>query len=1131
MSAATDSAKAEASAPPQQVPAPTASTAGPDRCGSFSLGPVLPGLLAATSFEEGELRELSGAALVSLPRQVAQGAVRPPSSPAPATAAAAATVQEKAAARKLRVQVPQQEVKPGCQDDVAPSPFAHQFPFPPPGSNFSPVPSPSRSQPELTRSAAAALAGAGGAAGHAEAARRAMQPQLSAYESGEIPRGLSGLLQVPQPQMSALESGEVRGVLDTLPATAADVDANGAAATGQTPTANPDSNELIDKANTLLGTLVHKAKDGFVHDRLGNKWHPTSKVLLEAGPGQQLYASPGSAAATKAAAVALEALQHNLSTLDTTSFKSSATLELEASTLKSSAAKLASTHGWDVRSLLLHLSSGMKYLEWAHSFAGSGGVGVASISKQQAYKTNLSEAVSTVRSCAKLAKQQIVQRAQQRKAAGSGQPQPPTTAVDYAFAAVRLLADKLDAVAGTNLLFSGTQNSASSAIELVPVAAEGSSRATDRADLADGVQDYLTLTEAGGGSSGAPMSAAALAAAHRVGQLILAVGFEAGLWDLPSVLDIARQASDAIINLVEVYGGSQGAGAGAAAPGPSAQEMAQQLQACAPEVNSAGVMLSLEELQQENCLLRQQLDELRAQMAETQVRPDAVAVGNVSAAAAGGDETTSDCGLGCSDRRQMVHDHQDQMKQQQEADGNVPSQQGGSSSSSSYAFSALHGLTKGQVERYSRHLLLPSFGIAAQGKLCHCKVLIVGCGGLGSPAALYLAAAGVGSLGLVDHDVVELSNMHRQVIHTEERLGLHKAESAAAAVRAVNSQVSVQVHRLGLQPSNAVDVISQYDIVIDASDNPPTRYLISDTCVACGVPLVSAAAVGTDGQLTVYNYGKALEAVKVATGVGEVLAGKLLLFDALSGRFTSIKLRGKAAGCVACGGSAIISKATIASYDYAAFTGGQSAHDGPPPPLNIMPAGGRLSPLQLRQKLNQASAASAGQQRQLPATSGCSSACDALQADSVDAEAAAVHHVLAAGSAGTERLVKPLLLDVRPVEQFAIMSVPGAVNVPFLQLEQMLPEILEMCSWSGQQPSTKADSSDRGMSTAAGSGGGQGSDMSRGGHRAVYVMCRRGNHSQLAVQRLREAGVGQAVDVIGGYEAWAAQVDPGMPVL
>lgn len=333
--------------------------------------------------------------------------------------------------------------------------------------------------------------------------------------------------------------------------------------------------------------------------------------------------------------------------------------------------KLAGSHGWDVRALLLQLSSGMKYLEWAHSFAGSGGVGVASISKQQAYKNNLSEAANTVRSCAKLAKQQIVARAAQLKASGRTQPHP-MTAVDYAYAAVRLLADKLDAVASMNVLIvktqgynttmrnltqnisptaiaagdgvastataagaggpgsmaapaarvpaapagsgrgrgagnaagaaagagfgpspgeSGTQNSASSAIEFAAVAAEGSSRANDRSDLADAVLEYITLTDhwaavaesnelylqktgraaaaAAAAEAGVtedkpnrPLSgsesssAAVLAAAHRVGQLILAVGFEAGLWDLPSVLDVARQASDAIMHFAEAYGSS-----------------------------------------------------------------------------------------------------------------------------------------------------------------------------------------------------------------------------------------------------------------------------------------------------------------------------------------------------------------------------------------------------------------------------------------------------------------------------------------------------------------------------------------------------------------------------------------------
>jgi adenylyltransferase/sulfurtransferase len=275
--------------------------------------------------------------------------------------------------------------------------------------------------------------------------------------------------------------------------------------------------------------------------------------------------------------------------------------------------------------------------------------------------------------------------------------------------------------------------------------------------------------------------------------------------------------------------------------------------------------------------------------------------------------------------------------------------------------------------------------------------------------------------------------------------------------------------------------------------------------------------------------------------VGQVLAGKLLLFDALSVRFTTIKLRGKAAGCVACGDRATISRATIASYDYAAFTGGQSAHDGPPPALNILPVAGRLSAVQLRQKLDQAATALAGQQQQQQqqqqATSGSSEAecgrpsANVADAVSVSAEDAAVSHAPdAAGAAGAEQLVKPLLLDVRPAEQFAIMSIPGAVNVPFLQLDQKLPDILRLCSSSGQQP-TVASSLGTATSTAAIGGEEQSGDVTRVSHPAVYVLCRRGNHSQLAVQRLREAGVVQAVDVIGGYEAWAAQVDPGMPVL
>jgi len=268
----------------------------------------------------------------------------------------------------------------------------------------------------------------------------------------------------------------------------------------------------------------------------------------------------------------------------------------------------------------------------------------------------------------------------------------------------------------------------------------------------------------------------------------------------------------------------------------------------------------------------------------------------------------------------------------------------------------------------------------------------------------------------------------------------------------------------------------------------------------------------------------------LAAGVGEVMAGKLLLFDALSGRFTTIKLRGKAAGCVACGSSATISKATIASYDHAAFHGGQSANDGPPVALDIVPVGERLSAVQLRQKLDQAAIAVAGHQHQQQAASSSNTACGVLPANGADdalggAEASATGYATDAGAAEIEQHMKPLLLDVRPAEQFAIMSIPGAVNVPFLQLEQKLPHILQLCGSTGQQ-APAASSPDAHTSAAATGGEEQHRDGTRSSRPAVYVLCRRGNHSQLAVQRLREAGVVQAVDVIGGYEAWAAEARP-----
>ncbi|KAL4537867.1 hypothetical protein Ndes2437B_g08962 [Nannochloris sp. 'desiccata'] len=167
-----------------------------------------------------------------------------------------------------------------------------------------------------------------------------------------------------------------------------------------------------------------------------------------------------------------------------------------------------------------------------------------------------------------------------------------------------------------------------------------------------------------------------------------------------------------------------------------------------------------------------------------------------------------------------------------------------------------HGLNREQVGRYSRQIILPHFGISAQAKLCNGSVLVIGAGGLGSPAAIYLAAAGVGRIGIVDKDTVELSNIHRQVIHTEASVGTHKADSAATFIKSLNSSVKIEIFKNGFTPENAVDLVSNFDVILDASDNAPTRYLISDACCVAHKPLVSGAAIGTDGQLTVYCHGE-----------------------------------------------------------------------------------------------------------------------------------------------------------------------------------------------------------------------------------------------------------------------------------
>src|SRR5438067_11775967 len=232
-----------------------------------------------------------------------------------------------------------------------------------------------------------------------------------------------------------------------------------------------------------------------------------------------------------------------------------------------------------------------------------------------------------------------------------------------------------------------------------------------------------------------------------------------------------------------------------------------------------------------------------------------------------------------------------------------------------------------QRERYSRHLLIPEIGMEGQQKLLEAKVLLLGAGGLGSPTALYLAAAGVGTLGIVDDDEVDLSNLQRQVIHNSERIGTPKVDSAEASIRALNPEVTVVKYPVGIDASNVVEIIGGYDVVVDGVDNFPTRYLLNDASVRMKIPVVSASILGFDGQLSVFKpYDgpcyrclfrepppaelapscgangvlgvlpgtmgllQATEVVKLIVRIGEPAIGRLLLYEALGATFTELKV-------------------------------------------------------------------------------------------------------------------------------------------------------------------------------------------------------------------------------------------------
>jgi adenylyltransferase/sulfurtransferase len=262
-----------------------------------------------------------------------------------------------------------------------------------------------------------------------------------------------------------------------------------------------------------------------------------------------------------------------------------------------------------------------------------------------------------------------------------------------------------------------------------------------------------------------------------------------------------------------------------------------------------------------------------------------------------------------------------------------------------------------QIDRYARHLVLPEIGETGQAKLLASRVLVVGAGGLGSPLLLYLAAAGVGTLGIVDDDVVDLSNLQRQVVHDTSAIGQAKTLSAKARLAEVNPEVRVIAHSTRLGPANALDLVHGYDLVADGSDNFATRFLVNDACYLAGKTLVSAAIMRFDGQLSTFKahtrseaapaahpcyrcvFGaqppdpkescadvgvlgalagtlgalQATEVIKEILGIGDSLSGALLLYDALATTFRKIKLTADPA-CPLCGPQAIIRDLTSVSY-------------------------------------------------------------------------------------------------------------------------------------------------------------------------------------------------------------------------
>ncbi|KAI0103182.1 adenylyltransferase [Nemania sp. FL0031] len=422
-------------------------------------------------------------------------------------------------------------------------------------------------------------------------------------------------------------------------------------------------------------------------------------------------------------------------------------------------------------------------------------------------------------------------------------------------------------------------------------------------------------------------------------------------------------------------------------------------------------------------------------------------------------------------------------------------------------------LREEEYARYGRQLVLPSVGIRGQLRLRSTAVLVIGAGGLGCPAAAYLAGAGVGTLGVVDGDTVEVSNLHRQIAHSTARIGVKKVDSLIEYCRGLNPEVKYLAYGEHLSPQNAEDIVRGYDVVLDCTDHPTSRYLISDICVLLGKPLVSASALRMDGQLIVLNNPpapqgspeggpcyrcvfpkpppadsvvscgeggilgpvvgvmgvlQALEAIKlIATGISkpdesapkEPVRPSLLLFSANSlTPFRSIRMRGRRTDCFACSEASTLTLKELksGSLDYVQFCGVTT-------PINILQPDERIS-------------------------------------------ATYYSSVLENGSE-----TKGVLLDVREKEHFEVANIPGAINVPFSTFQAK-----SRTTANGDPP--HLNWLPEGVASDA----------------PIYVVCRVGNDSQLVTKKLKDMGLDRhgerfIGDIKGGMKAWKLEVDQTMP--